>query len=87
MAYLDPDLSDEMAASDRELLPAELNQLLNEALMLQQRLDAGLDYFTKPLGWIPGLSFEVNQTVYDNQIDSAIGCVVVNAFYAAKDGQ
>ncbi len=71
-AYLDPDLSDEMAASDRELRQAELNQLLNEALMLQQRLDAGLDYFAKPLGWVPGLSFEVNQTVYDNEIDSAM---------------
>ncbi len=55
-----------------DLSVAELNQLLDEAQGLQQRLHAGLDYFSKPLGWVPGLSFEVNQTVYNNEIDNAM---------------
>ncbi len=55
-----------------DLSAAELNQLLDEAESLQQRLHSGLDYFSKPLGWVPGLSFEVNQTVYEQEIDSAM---------------
>jgi hypothetical protein len=69
---LDPDLAPEDAQEKRDLHQAELNQALNEALMLQQRLHAGLDYFSKPFGWVPGLSFEVNQSVYDKEIDSAM---------------
>ena len=31
-----------------------------------------LDYFGNPAGWVPMLSFEVNMTLFDNEIDSAI---------------
>ena len=69
---LDSNLTSEEAEAKRDLHQAEINQALNEALTLQQRLQAGLDYFSKPFGWVPGLYFEVNQTVYDNEIDSAM---------------
>ncbi len=69
---LDNTLPLETAESFRYLRQAELLQLFNEAEMLQQRLQAGLDYFGKPFGWVPGLSFEVNQTVFNQEIDTAM---------------
>ena len=50
----------------------ELGRIRNEMVMLLSRLDCHLDYFGNPAGWVPMLSFEVNRTIFDNEIDAAI---------------
>ena len=39
---------------------------------MQNRIENGLDYYGNPAGWAPMLSFEVNRTIFDNEIDRAI---------------
>ncbi|MBE7501109.1 MAG: hypothetical protein HS113_12520 [Verrucomicrobiales bacterium] len=50
----------------------EFEQMHAEIRLLQQRLEAGLDYFGNPAGWVPMLSFEVNFTLFQNEIDRAM---------------
>lgn len=50
----------------------DLAQMQDEMTVLLQRLQAGLDYFGNPAGWVPMLSFEVNTTLFSNEIDRAI---------------
>lgn len=50
----------------------ELEQMYNEMQILLQRIANGLDYFGNPAGWVPMLSFEVNTTLFDNEVDRAI---------------
>jgi hypothetical protein len=50
----------------------ELGQIRNEMAGFLARLNSHLDYFGNPAGWVPMLSFEVNRTIFDNEIDRAI---------------
>ncbi len=50
----------------------ELNQISNEIEILLQRIQANLDYFGNPAGWVPMLSFEVTKNIFESEIDSAI---------------
>jgi hypothetical protein len=51
---------------------ADLVQIHSELRLLQQRIEAGLDYFGNPAGWVPMLSFEVNQTLFRNELERAM---------------
>jgi hypothetical protein len=47
-------------------------QLLTEADVVAHRLDSNLDYFGKPAGWVPMLSFEANFVAFQNEIRQSI---------------
>ncbi len=50
----------------------EFTQLLQEMRILLHRLENNLDYFGNPAGWVPMLSFEVNQAAFAAEVDRAI---------------
>jgi hypothetical protein len=50
----------------------ELGRMRDEIAGLLARLAGHLDYFGNPAGWVPMLSFEVNRTIFDNEIDRAM---------------
>jgi hypothetical protein len=50
----------------------ELEQMYDEMQISLQQIANGLDYFGNPAGWVPMLSFEVNQAMFANEIDRAI---------------
>lgn len=45
---------------------------------MQNRIENGLDYYGNPAGWAPMLSFEVNRTIFDNEIDRAINMLYLS---------
>ncbi|MCP5417827.1 MAG: hypothetical protein H6965_12105 [Chromatiaceae bacterium] len=55
-----------------EVTKLELGRIRNEIAGLLARLNSHLDYFGNPAGWVPLLSFEVNRTIFDNEIDRAV---------------
>lgn len=50
----------------------------NELRSIQNRIESGLDYYGNPAGWVPMLSFEVNRTIFDNEIDRAINTLYLS---------
>ena len=62
----------------------ELGRIRNEMAGLLSRLDCRLDYFGNPAGWVPMLSFEVNLTVFDNEIDRAIDLLYMTYWLGRK---
>jgi hypothetical protein len=62
----------------------ELEQMYNEMQILLQRMANGLDYFGNPAGWVPMLSFEVNQTLFNNEIDRAIDMLYLAYWIKSK---
>ena len=62
----------------------ELGRIRNEMAGLLSRLDCHLDYFGNPAGWVPMLSFEVNLTVFDNEIDRAIDLLYMTYWLGRK---
>jgi hypothetical protein len=62
----------------------ELTQMHEEISLLLQRIEAGLDYFGNPAGWVPMLSFEVNTTLYQNEIDRAINLLYLTYWIKNK---
>lgn len=50
----------------------ELEQMYDEMQITLQQIANGLDYFGNPAGWVPMLSFEVNQAMFANEIERAI---------------
>ena len=69
-------LGDYMESDEWDVLPEEeqldLTQMYAEMRILQHQIASRLDYFGNPAGWVPMLSFEVNKTAFDNEIDHAI---------------
>ncbi|BET65708.1 hypothetical protein ASA1KI_06260 [Opitutales bacterium ASA1] len=55
-----------------------LTQILDEMRTLLHRVDANLDYFGNPAGWVPMLSFEVNKLAFENEIPRALRIMYVN---------
>jgi len=45
---------------------------------MQNRIENGLDYYGNPAGWAPMLSFEVNRTIFDNEIDRAVNMLYLS---------
>ncbi len=62
----------------------ELEQMCNEMQILRQRIANGLDYFGNPAGWVPMLSFEVNQTLFNNEVDRAIDMLYLSYWIRNK---
>jgi hypothetical protein len=50
----------------------EIGQIHDEMARLLQQIEAGFDYFGNPPGWVPMLSFEVNSTLFRNEIERAM---------------
>lgn len=50
----------------------EIEQMYDEILILLQQIENNLDFFGNPAGWVPMLSFEVNYTMFSQEIDRAI---------------
>ena len=50
----------------------DITQQFDEMRLLEQQLEAGLDYYGNPPAWVPMLSFEVNQTLFQNELDRAM---------------
>jgi hypothetical protein len=46
-----------------------LKNRLDELELLEHRISANLDYFGHPSGWAPLLSFEVNELMFDTEIE------------------
>lgn len=70
-AIEDAAASDQWANSE----PAEIEaieELRDEMITIQSRLDNNLDYFGNPAGWVPMLSFEVNYAAFEQEIDRAL---------------
>ena len=62
----------------------ELTQLHDEIIRLLQQIEGGLDYFGNPAGWVPMLSFEVTQTLFQNEIDRAINLLYLTYWIGNK---
>src|SRR5690606_19871566 len=55
-----------------------------------QQIEGNLDYFGNPAGWVPMLSFEVRQTLFQNEVDRAIDLLYLTYWIgnkAATEGQ
>lgn len=50
----------------------ELSQLDGEITAILYRIGSNLDYFGNSAGWVPMLSFEVNQQAFEQEIDRSI---------------
>lgn len=50
----------------------ELTQIANEMNLLLHQLAGGLDFFGNPPAWVPMLSFEVNSTLFRNELERAM---------------
>lgn len=64
--------------SDKNKLQLETS--LNELVILSNRISNGIDYFGNPPGWVPMLSYEVNKTVYEGEIDYAFKAMYLYYF-------
>ena len=68
----------------------EIQRLHNEMSALLARMDMHMDYFGNPAGWVPMLSFEVNLTLFENEIDRSMDILYMTYWLrnkAANDQQ
>ncbi len=56
----------------------DLRNMYDQMKTLLYQMGNNLDYFGNPAGWVPMLSFEVNTTLFDNEIDRAIDMLYLN---------
>jgi hypothetical protein len=50
----------------------DLRKMYDQMQTMLYQINNNLDYFGNPAGWVPMLSFEVNTTLFDNEVDRAI---------------
>ena len=50
----------------------DLKKMYDQMQTLLHQIRSNLDYYGNPAGWVPMLSFEVNTTLFDNEVDRAI---------------
>ncbi len=50
----------------------DLKKMYDQMQTMLHQITSNLDYYGNPAGWVPMLSFEVNATLFDNEIDRAI---------------
>jgi len=62
----------------------ELGQMQGEMALLLQQIEAGLDYFGNPPAWVPMLSFEVNTTLFRNELDRAMTTLYLTYWLGTK---
>ena len=63
-----------------------VESLYNTLRSMQNRIESGLDYYGNPAGWVPLLSFEVNRTIFDNEIDRAITMLYLSYWLKEEAG-
>ncbi len=51
---------------------ADVLAVKDESVSLYQQLRSNQDYFGNPVGWVPMLSFEVNQAAFEQEVDRAM---------------
>ncbi len=56
----------------------DLRNIYDQMKTCLYQIGSNLDYFGNPAGWVPMLSFEVNTTLFDNEIDRAIDMLYLN---------
>ncbi|MBE0535829.1 MAG: hypothetical protein IH624_09180 [Phycisphaerae bacterium] len=56
----------------------DLRNMYDQMKTMLYQIGSNLDYFGNPAGWVPMLSFEVNTTLFDNEIDRAIDMLYLN---------
>ena len=62
----------------------DLEVVYNEMQTLLHRIQSNLDYFGNPAGWVPMLSFEVTQAMFDTEIDRAINMLYLSYWIGNK---
>ncbi len=62
-----------MTSDDADLMNAQ-----NQIRDLQNRLRSQLDYYGNPIGWVPLLSFEVYQGVFESEVDNAFNLMFLS---------
>lgn len=67
----------------------ELSQMYDHMQTLLYQIENRLDYFGNPAGWVPMLSFEVNLSLFESEIDRAIEQLYLAHWVSrsAKDSQ
>jgi hypothetical protein len=50
----------------------DLRKMYEQIKTYLHQISNNLDYYGNPAGWVPMLSFEVNTTLFDNEVDRAI---------------
>jgi len=63
-----------------------VESIYNTLRSMQNRIESGLDYYGNPAGWVPLLSFEVNRTIFDNEIDRAINMLYLSYWLKEEAG-
>lgn len=63
-----------------------IESIYAELRSMQNRIENGLDYYGNPAGWAPMLSFEVNRTIFDNEIDRAIRMLYLSYWLREEAG-
>ena len=63
----------------------EMLTLRDEMRSLLYRIQNNLDYFGNPAGWVPMLSFEVNQTAFRGEIEHALNLMYL-AYWVRNTG-
>ena len=63
-----------------------VESVYNTLRSMQNRIESGLDYYGNPAGWVPLLSFEVNRTIFDNEIDRAINMLYLSYWLQEEAG-
>ncbi|MFC7338033.1 hypothetical protein ACFQY0_12645 [Haloferula chungangensis] len=62
----------------------DLAAMREEMIVLEQQMEAGLDYFGNAAAWVPMLSFEVNQTLFRNELDRAMNTLYLSYWIGNK---
>jgi len=85
LEVLDACLNSSCRNSLQEEWTFEFEQINNELLALVHRIDSNLDYFARPAGWIPMLSFELTRKAFDNEIEHAINAMYLSYWIARAE--
>ncbi len=79
-ASLDELLSEKFAGVDTvaHVDDADLMNVHNEIIEMQNRLRNRLDYFGNPVGWVPLLSFEIYKEAFEQEVDHAFNLMFLS---------
>ncbi len=83
LAYMQ---DEEAFASLDDTTQVELGKSYDEMEILLQQMESGNDYFGNPAGWVPMLSFEVNASIFDQEIDHALNLLYLT-YWIGKNAE
>ena len=75
--------ADPAAPYDENLV--KLRSLRDEMRSLLNRIASNLDYFGNPAGWVPMLSFEVNQAAFQGEVDHALNLMYLTYWVSKQN--